>query len=123
MVRRVEPKRALKEIEKDEEYVATIAALGAEVEDLIKQNNAIDIYEEYFAGSQADHSSEQPYAKTLTVFRDPARSSEAPTTSAGQTWTTESARWRTASWVSRNSPRDEQKLVHLGRQLAQPTGL
>ena len=52
--------------------VATIAALGAEVEDLIKQNNAIDIYEEYFAGSQADHSSEQPYAKTLTVFRDPS---------------------------------------------------
>ena len=31
----------------------------------------MDIYEEYFAGSQADHSSEQPYAKTLTVFRDP----------------------------------------------------
>ena len=64
--------RYRKKIEKDEEYVATIAALGAEVEDLIKQNNAIDIYEEYFAGSQADHSSEQPYAKTLTVFRDPS---------------------------------------------------
>ena len=57
--------RYRKKIEKDEEYVATIAALGAEVEDLIKQNNAIDIYEEYFAGSQADHSSEQPYAGRL----------------------------------------------------------
>lgn len=42
------------------------------MEALIKQNNAIDIYEEYFAGAQADHSSEQPYARTLTVFRDPS---------------------------------------------------
>ena len=46
--------------------------LRAQVETLIKQNNAIDIYEEYFAGAQADHSSEQPYARTLTVFRDPS---------------------------------------------------
>ena len=42
------------------------------MEHLIKQNNAIDIYEEYFSGTVADHSSEQPYAKTLTVFRDPS---------------------------------------------------
>ncbi len=42
------------------------------METLIKQNNAIDIYEEYFAGAQADHSSEHPYARTLTVFRDPS---------------------------------------------------
>ena len=42
------------------------------MESLIKQNNAIDIYEDYFAGVLADHSSEQPYARTLTVFRDPS---------------------------------------------------
>jgi dynein intermediate chain 2 len=47
-------------------------ACVGQVETLIKQNNAIDIYEEYFAGAQADHSSEQPYARTLTVFRDPS---------------------------------------------------
>lgn len=42
------------------------------MEELIKQNNAIDIYEEYFnSGEVVDHSSEQPYTKTLTVFRDP----------------------------------------------------
>ena len=63
--------RYRKKVEKDEAYIASVAALGAEVEDLVRQNNAVDIYEEYFAGSQADHSSEQPYAKTLTVFRDP----------------------------------------------------
>lgn len=43
-----------------------------QVEHLIKQNNALDIYEEYFSGTVADHSSEQPYARTLTVFRDPS---------------------------------------------------
>ena len=58
-------------MEKDEAYIASVSALCAEVEDLVRQNNAVDIYEEYFAGSQADNSSEQPYAKTLTVFRDP----------------------------------------------------
>lgn len=82
--------RYRRKVEKDEDYVRSIVALGAQarrkagpsralgltwrsqVEGLIKQNNAIDIYEEYFAGEQADHSSEQPYARTLTVFRDPS---------------------------------------------------
>ena len=71
-----EPERVIryrKKVETDEAYVASVVALGAEVEDLVRQNNAVDIYEEYFAGTQADHSSEQPCAKTLTVFRDPCR--------------------------------------------------
>lgn len=37
----------------------------------MKQNNTIDIYEEYFSGSITDHSSEPPSAKGLAVFRDP----------------------------------------------------
>jgi dynein intermediate chain 2 len=36
------------------------------------QNNAIDIYQEYFAGFAADHSAEAPSAKTIAVFKDPA---------------------------------------------------
>jgi dynein intermediate chain 2 len=58
-------------VEKDEEFVRTLASLGAAVEGLIKQNNAIDIYEEYFAGIATDHSAEPPSAATVTVFRDP----------------------------------------------------
>lgn len=42
--------RFRKKIEKDEDYIKCVVRLGAVVEDLIKQNNAIDIYEEYFAG-------------------------------------------------------------------------
>lgn len=64
--------RYRKKVEKDEDYIAAIAQLGGQVEELIKQNNAIDIYEEYFEGEVMDHSSEQPYAKTLTVLRDPS---------------------------------------------------
>ena len=112
--------RYRKKIEKDEEYIRQVKALGEGVEHSIMQNNAIDIYEarephqcpnhasplaalappaaapalashlllprlcaapathhahaldgwqEYFAGEYADHSSEPPSAKTLSVFK------------------------------------------------------
>lgn len=38
------------QVEKDEEYIKSVTALGAVIEDLVKTNNAVDIYEEYFAG-------------------------------------------------------------------------
>jgi dynein intermediate chain 2 len=63
--------RFRKKVEKDEDYIASISRLGTSVEQFIRQNNAVDIYEEYFSGDVVDHSSEQPYAKTLTVFKDP----------------------------------------------------
>ena len=65
-------RRYKKKVEKDEEYIKQIKALGDAVEGDIKQNYAIDIYQEYFAGEYADHSSEPPSAKTLSVFKDPS---------------------------------------------------
>lgn len=56
-------------IEKDEDYIRSIKNLNDTLEKCVKQNNAIDVFEEYFCGSYADHSSEPPSAKTLTVFR------------------------------------------------------
>ena len=41
------------------------------VEKCVKQNNTIDIYEDYFSGAVVDHSSEPASAKGLAVFRDP----------------------------------------------------
>jgi len=41
------------------------------MEHCIKQNNAIDIYEEYFAEVEVDTTGEPPSAKTINVFRDP----------------------------------------------------
>ncbi|KAK9824062.1 hypothetical protein WJX72_007469 [[Myrmecia] bisecta] len=63
--------RYRKKVEKDEEYIKAIAVLGAAVEELVKANNAIDIYEEYFSGKVLDHSTEKPDAKTIAVLRDP----------------------------------------------------
>jgi dynein intermediate chain 2 len=38
----------------------------------IKQNNAVDIYEDYFLGEESGvDSAEAPSAKVTTVFRDP----------------------------------------------------
>ncbi len=34
-----------------------MTALGAVIEDLVKANNAVDIYEEYFAGKVSTHDS------------------------------------------------------------------
>ena len=39
------------------------------MEHCIKQNNAIDIYERYFADIESDSSGEPPSAKTINVFR------------------------------------------------------
>ncbi|PSC71021.1 dynein intermediate chain axonemal isoform B [Micractinium conductrix] len=64
--------RFRKKVEKDEDYIRTVVRLGAVVEDLVKQNNAIDIYEQYFEDLPAQHLSEPPSTKTLTILRDPS---------------------------------------------------
>ncbi|KAG2445864.1 hypothetical protein HXX76_000468 [Chlamydomonas incerta] len=63
--------RYRKKVEKDEDYIRTVVQLGSSVEDLIKQNNAVDIYQEYFTNVTMDHTSEAPHVKTVTVFKDP----------------------------------------------------
>ncbi len=64
--------RYKKKVEKEDEYIRQVKLLGDAVESEIKQNYAIDIYQEYFSGEYADHSSEPPSAKTLSVFKDPS---------------------------------------------------
>jgi len=63
--------RFRKKVEKDESYVTAITNLSKSMEHCIKQNNAIDIYEEYFDDVDGDTVDEQPSAKTINVFRDP----------------------------------------------------
>ena len=36
------------QVEKDEDFIKSVAALGSLAEEVVKTNNAIDIYEEYF---------------------------------------------------------------------------
>ena len=40
--------RFRKKVEKDESFQRTIVRLGGLVEQIIRQNNAIDVYEKYF---------------------------------------------------------------------------
>ena len=124
-----------------------LTELRAQVETLIKQNNAIDIYEEYFAGAQADHSSEQPYARTLTVFRDPssvkrsasyiswypdgalaARAAAVwlrlrPARVSGSLWRTQSGCCILHHALSAAARGHAMQQLHLGRQQSQHAGL
>jgi dynein intermediate chain 2 len=45
----------------------------------ILQNNEIDMFEEYFAGEQAEHMSETLSTKTLMIFKDPNQVKRAAT--------------------------------------------
>ncbi|CAL8260247.1 unnamed protein product [Arctogadus glacialis] len=64
--------RFRKKVEKDEHYCNTVLQLGSIMEHCIKQNNAIDIYEEYFEDQDlVEDMQECPSAKTINIFRDP----------------------------------------------------
>ncbi|KAM6119103.1 kinesin-like protein KIF19 [Phoenicopterus ruber ruber] len=64
--------RFRKKVEKDENYVNTIMHLGTLMEHCVKQNNAINIYEEYFGEEEmVEVEDEPPSAKTINVIRDP----------------------------------------------------
>uniref|UniRef100_A0A8D0HGS3 Dynein intermediate chain 2, axonemal n=1 Tax=Sphenodon punctatus TaxID=8508 RepID=A0A8D0HGS3_SPHPU len=61
--------RYRKKVEKDENYINTIMQLGSLMEHCIKQNNAINIYEEYFEEEETvEVTDEAPSAKTINVF-------------------------------------------------------
>ncbi|XP_049717387.1 dynein axonemal intermediate chain 2 isoform X2 [Elephas maximus indicus] len=72
--------RFRKKVEKDENYINAITQLGSIMEHCIKQNNAIDIYEEYFDDEDpVEVTEEAPSAKTINVFRDPQEIKRAAT--------------------------------------------
>ncbi|NXN96412.1 DNAI2 protein, partial [Rhinopomastus cyanomelas] len=61
--------RFRKKVEKDENYINTITHLSTLVEHCVKQNNAIDIYEEYFEEADVtEMEDELPSAKTIVVI-------------------------------------------------------
>ncbi|KAL4648624.1 dynein intermediate chain 2, axonemal-like [Arapaima gigas] len=80
--------RFRKKVEKDENYIKAILKLGIQMEHSIKQNNAIDIYQEYFGEGEEEEeemadAKEQPAAKTINVFRDP---NEVKRTASSLSW-------------------------------------
>eukprot|EP01048_Picozoa_sp_COSAG05_P023705 COSAG05_NODE_5244_length_1227_cov_6.901596_1_plen_158_part_10 len=63
--------RFTKKVEKDEEYILTMANLSKTIDHAMRQNTALDIYEEYFEDSHTSLTMEPPSAITTHVFRDP----------------------------------------------------
>ncbi|XP_071429748.1 dynein axonemal intermediate chain 2 [Pithys albifrons albifrons] len=63
--------RFREEVERDDVYTRAILHLGTLMEHCIRQNNAIDIYEEYFEEDEEQEEEEIPSAKTVSVLRDP----------------------------------------------------
>ncbi len=59
-----------KKIERDEDYIKTVLRLGGVIEDLVRQNNALDIYTDYFA-DVAPLILEAPGVSTLAALRHP----------------------------------------------------
>ncbi|XP_039646998.1 dynein intermediate chain 2, axonemal isoform X2 [Perca fluviatilis] len=76
--------RYRKKVEKDESYVNSLLTLGGLMEHCIRQNNALDIYQEYFEDEdEVEEIQEPPSAKTINVFRDP---NEVKRTVSGLSW-------------------------------------
>merc|ERR1719220_2549752 len=63
--------RFRKKIEKDERYTTAALHLCSVMEGCIKQNNAIEIYEDYFNEVDEATDCEEPRAKTVNLYRDP----------------------------------------------------
>lgn len=57
-----------KRTERDEDYIRTVVQLGQVVEGLVLENNAIDIYEEYFAGEQAAAATHHMHSASLCIL-------------------------------------------------------
>lgn len=66
-------KRFRKKVEKDEDYQFAMKTLVPKVERCMKQNNTVNVYEEYFDNVETEIYSEPPYAMGLAVFRDPSQ--------------------------------------------------
>ena len=62
--------RYRKKFEKDEDFIDITNDLVKEVEKSVKQNNCINIYEEYFETLDMATEDEAPTVKTVAVFKD-----------------------------------------------------
>nr|XP_019951049.1 PREDICTED: dynein intermediate chain 2, axonemal [Paralichthys olivaceus] len=82
--------RYRKKVEKDERYTNSILQLASVMEHYIRQNNAVDIYEEYLEEEmEVEGVQEPPSAKTINVFRDP---NKVKRTITGLSWHPDSGR-------------------------------
>ncbi|XP_034439463.1 dynein intermediate chain 2, axonemal-like [Hippoglossus hippoglossus] len=88
--------RFRKKVEKDESYINSVLQLASVMEHCIRQNNAVDIYQEYLEDEEEEEGiQEPPSAKTINVFRDP---NEVKRTITGLSWHPDSGRKLAAAY-------------------------
>uniref|UniRef100_A0A1A9VG63 Uncharacterized protein n=1 Tax=Glossina austeni TaxID=7395 RepID=A0A1A9VG63_GLOAU len=63
--------RYKRKIEKDENYINEVMNLTKPMEQYILQNNAVNIYENYFENSEPAPLPEPCHSRTINVYRDP----------------------------------------------------
>lgn len=71
--------RFRKKVEKDDAYKGAAKELSQVISQCMKQNNTMNIYEEYFSKDDGDFSGEPPSANGLAVFCDPCETKRAAT--------------------------------------------
>ena len=67
----VQVTRYKKKLSKDTTYKEAAKDLTRTAERCIRQNNEIDLFEEYFASESAEAMADEIYTKTLMIFKDP----------------------------------------------------
>lgn len=73
--------RYIKKMQRDPTlgYAQAAKEMTQQATQVILQNNEIDLFEEYFAGEQAEHLSETMTTKTMMIFKDPSTFKRAAT--------------------------------------------
>ena len=66
-------RRYIKKIEKDDKYLKQVLGLSKLAEDKVKQNNAVEIFEEYFEFNDEPTNLKLNAANTVMVYPDPTR--------------------------------------------------
>jgi len=67
-----EKQRHIRKIETDE-FDLEVEEITQRAERIVKQNNAMNVFESYFGDVDLDHTGDPPSAKTVTIFRDPSK--------------------------------------------------
>ena len=65
--------RFIKKIEKDEGFLESTLNLADRMEHHVKQNNAVEIYGDYFTREDPATDYSQPGARTVNIFTDPTK--------------------------------------------------
>lgn len=65
-----ETSRYRKRLEKEPNFNSSVKELKYKTEVCLKQNNQIDLFEEYFENEESEHFVENINTKTLMLFKD-----------------------------------------------------